>query len=192
MYTHHASKEIVSDQNSSNGRNFLKSFYNGNDVFDKKISEMSNRQGATIHRQVEQRYDDVQELKDKIGMYLNNMLRDAMVTDERLLSCLHNILTVVIHINNYMSRLKKSLVLMDERQFAAFKRDMPERFVDLKVNDELIGTRAASFKQIVDAYTEAFNQAIGDLLYLLRNTDANENHQLLDFATQLEVCVSRK
>ncbi|GBL49078.1 hypothetical_protein [Candidozyma auris] len=192
LYTHHASKEIVSDQNSSNGRNFLKSFYNGNDVFDKKISEMSNRQGATIHRQVEQRYDDVQELKDKIGMYLNNMLRDAMVTDERLLSCLHNILTVVIHINNYMSRLKKSLVLMDERQFAAFKRDMPERFVDLKVNDELIGTRAASFKQIVDAYTEVFNQAIGDLLYLLRNTDANENHQLSDFATQLEVCVSRK
>lgn len=184
-----ASQQVAPQQSSSNEKNFIKSFFNGNDVFDAKINAMSNKQGSSTHS--EESFDDVQDLKNHVGTYLNNMLRDAMVTDGKLLLSLHNVLNVVIHINNYMSRLKKSLVLMDERQFAAFRRDMPERFADLEVNPELIGLRAASFKQIVDAYTETFNQAVSDMLFLLRSTSVSENHHLLGFATQLEASVGR-
>lgn len=187
-YALNASKEIA-PQHLSNDKNFIKSFFSGNDVFEEKINAMNQKQGSTTQKHIDENFDDVQELKNHVGTYLNNMLRDAMVTDEQLLLSLHNVLNIVIHINNYMSRLKKSLVLMDERQFAAFRRDMPERFADLEISPELIGSRAASFKQIVDAYTETFYQAANDMLFLLRNTDASENQQLLAFATQLEACV---
>lgn len=183
-YALNASKLLSPMLSSGNDKNFIKSFFNGNDVFEAKINAMSHKQGPSAH--IEESFDDVQDMKNHVGTYLNNMLRDTMVTDEKLLLSLHNVLNVVIHINNYMSRLKKSLVLMDERQFAAFRRDMPERFADLEVNPELIGTRAASFKQIVDAYTETFEQAVSDMLFLLRSTGVSENHHLLAFATQLE------
>lgn len=188
-YALNASKLLSPMLSSGNDKNFIKSFFNGNDVFEAKINAMSHKQGPSAH--AEESFDDVQEMKNHVGTYLNNMLRDTMVTDEKLLLSLHNVLNVVIHINNYMSRLKKSLVLMDERQFAAFRRDMPERFADLEVNPELIGTRAASFKQIVDAYTETFEQAVSDMLFLLRSTSVSDNHHLLGFATQLEASFRR-
>lgn len=188
-YAVNASKLLSPMLSSGNDKNFIKSFFNGNDVFEAKINAMSHKQGPSAH--IEESFDDVQEMKNHVGTYLNNMLRDTMVTDEKLLSSLHNVLNVVIHINNYMSRLKKSLVLMDERQFAVFRRDMPERFANLEVNPELIGTRAASFKQIVDAYTETFEQAVSDMLFLLRSTSVSDNHHLLGFVTQLEASFRR-
>lgn len=165
------------------GSDTFRSAYKSNNVFDDKIAS-SQRQLS--RGTVEQKYDDVYELTNKISTYLTNMLRDSMVTNTRLLESLRAVLDVVIQYNNTVSRLKKTLILMDADLLREWASEIPEKFADVEVTEGLINGRISILNGVLNKHIEEFDNAKGELAAELRAVGTAENPIFLTLVERLD------
>lgn len=159
---------------------YMKSTYKSNSVFEDKI--LASRQIS--HGAMEQNYEDVYELTNKVGTYLNNILRDSMITNSRLLASLRNILDAVIQYNTTVSRLKKTLILMDAELLRAFSLDFPDRFANIEVSESLANGRIAALNGMINGHVEHFESALREMVYELRS-GGSENQLFIVLAERL-------
>lgn len=128
-----------------------------NDIFTEKIMASTNTKAQMDNN------GDVTELTNKIGTYLNNTLRDSLVTNSQLLSCLRSVLTGVIQYNNMVTRLKKTLITMDQELLIAYKRDFPDKFSKIDFSESLVHSRIAGLSEVLTTHWTHFNNSLQGL-----------------------------
>ena len=95
-------------------------------------------------------------MTQKIGTYLNNIVRDSMVTSDKLLSCIKVLLDCIIHFAITVSRLKKTLILMDEHLLRSLQRTFPEKFSKIEFNESLVNSRIAGLNEVLTKHWRKF------------------------------------
>lgn len=161
-------------------------------AFDRNIIEPQRLNGRTQTSVTAQlRIDaiadiDINQLRDKIGSFLNNILRHLLITNRELIASLKAVFDVIILYNHYLMRLKKSMVLLDAGLFAQFKRDYPDRFEDKSVDTALITDRYDKLNARLNWYFETFAESLTGLMNNLRRFGETDDHALLILCERLE------
>lgn len=150
-----------------NSQLFLRHISKNNDIFTEKILASANRHQASTKARQENN-EDVFELTNKIGTYLNNTLRDSLITNSSLLSCLRLVLNGVIQFNNTVSRLKKTLISMDEELLKAFRYDFPDKFGNVEFSESLVHSRIAGLSEVLTSHWTGFNTNLQQLIEALK------------------------
>lgn len=146
-------------------KSFLRHISKNNGLFSDKFAS-SRLQASKQHE------NDVIDLTNSIGTYLNNMLRDSMVTNSNLLGCLRSVLNGVIQYNNIVNRLKKTLISMDEELLTAFKQDFPEKFGGVEFSDAQLKSRVAGLSEVLTSHWTGFNTNLLELVDALKSVGA--------------------
>lgn len=154
-------------------------------VFDEKIVASGHGQASLGNIK---KYDscDVYEMTQKIGTYLNNIVRDSMVTSDKLLSCIKVLLDCIIHFAITVSRLKKTLILMDEHLLRSFAKDFPEKFSKIEFNESLVNSRIAGLNEVLTKHWRKFNNSLVVFIEALKEV-ASENLSFFSLIERLQV-----
>lgn len=154
-------------------------------VFDEKIVASGHGQASLGNIK---KYDscDVYEMTQKIGTYLNNIVRDSMVTSDKLLSCIKVLLDCIIHFAITVSRLKKTLILMDEHLLRSFAKDFPEKFSKIEFNESLVNSRIAGLNEVLTKHWRKFNNSLMVFIEALKEV-ASENLSFFSLIERLQV-----
>lgn len=171
-------------ENVSSTNGFLKTTSRNNRLFDEKISALGAQTGST-NNDTKNQTGQFGGVKDAIGSYLDNMLRDSMVRSSGLLACVHHITTTLFRINRAMGALKKSLILMDNHQFEVFAQDYPEKFASADMSEQARTARLAAMSTTVTALWRAFSDAVSELQSHLGRASTNGNSLFAAFASRL-------
>lgn len=176
--------------------------FNNNSIFDKNIFQ---RQQTTSQRTVSNstmastvvngtsvnallQSPDIDFLRNKIGTFLNNILRHSLITNKELIDILKRIYDLIILYNHYLNRLKKTIVLLDASLFESFKHDYPERFEGRSIDSYSIDERYTKVNDNLNWYFEKFNDSMGDFMNILKRFGESENQSLLILMERLENC----
>lgn len=134
------------------------------DIFDVKLRQ-STKPTLSGHNK---RHHDFHDLRSAISLYLNNILRDTMITDMSLLQCLRDTLLVVTDFTFTKSRLKKTLILMDQGLLEEYRLQFPGKFDDVDMSEELVSQRVRGLNGVVtkswvdfNACLQSFTQQLG-------------------------------
>ncbi|KAF5211412.1 hypothetical protein E0198_002720 [Clavispora lusitaniae] len=154
-------------------------------VFDEKIVASGHGQASLGNIK---KYDscDVYEMTQKIGTYLNNIVRDSMVTSDKLLSCIKVLLDCIIHFAITVSRLKKTLISMDEHLLRSFAKDFPEKFSKIEFNESLVNSRIAGLNEVLTKHWRKFNNSLVVFIEALKEV-ASENSSFFSLIERLQV-----
>lgn len=159
--------------------------HKNNNVFDEKILASGFHQPS--HGAVKnEKNSDVFEMIQTIGTYLNNILREAMVTNEKLLSCIKVLFDCVIHFTITVSRLKKALILMNQYLLQSFAMDFPDKFGDIEFSDSLAESRIAGLNEVLTKHWRKFNNALALFIDELKEV-ATENLVLVHLIERMQV-----
>lgn len=156
------------------------------DIFDEKIMATNQRLSSSSKLAHNERNDDIYELKDQIGSHLNNILRDTMVTNGSLLEGMRVLLNSVIQFATTVTRLKKTLISMDETLLSAFKRDFPDRFGSIECNEDLIKSRLELLNDVLTRRWTNFNDSLQNFRNVLEGF-GSENPQFIVLVERLSV-----
>lgn len=151
---------------------FLRHKSKNNDIFNEKILASTSRHQSHMKTTLEDNNNDVIELTNKIGTYLSNTLRDSMITSSSLLTSLRALLNGAIQYDNTVSRLKKSLISMDEDLLQAFSQDFPDKFGQVEISETLINSRIAGLSEVLTSHWNHFNMNLQEFLEALRGAGA--------------------
>lgn len=155
-----------------------------NNIFEEKIMAASHRHISSSNVETDDKHNDAYELNNQIGTYLNNILRDSMITSGPLLECLRALLNDVMHFATTVTRLKKSLILMNAELLSAFQQDFPEKFGSLECNDDLIRTRTELLNDVLTRHWSSFSGSL-DALKGALESEASENALFLTLLERL-------
>lgn len=131
---------------------------------------------------------DFDTLTNKIGTFLNNILRDSFMTNTNLISVLKKLFDVIILYCHFLMRLKKSLIMMNNDLFSEFHDNYPDKFQDKEVNDALIQNRYNSLNEMLNYNYELFNNSLTEFMVLIKNIGDIENRLFLMLIEKLEQC----
>lgn len=159
--------------------------HKNNNVFDEKIMASGFQQPSYAAVKSDE-ISDVFEMIQRIGTYLNNILREAMVTNDKLLSCIKVLFDCVIHFTITVSRLKKALVLMDQHLLQSFATDFPDKFGDVEFSETLAESRIAGLNEVLTKHWRKFNNALAVFIDELKEV-ATENLVLIHLIERLQV-----
>ena len=155
-----------------------------NDVFDEKISKNAKRHPAGLEQAQDVTANDLNTLCEQIGLYLSNTLRDSMITDERLLLCIRRMLSDIVDFASTVSRLKKSLILMNEILIREYRHKLPDKFGGVEFNDLLLRQRTSRLNEVLTWNWSRFNKNIGEFTRELQHSGA-ENPSMQTLAEKL-------
>lgn len=165
---------------------FLRHMSKNNDIFNEKILASTSRHQSQVKTIPEDNNNEIIELTNKIGTYLSNTLRDSMITSSSLLTCLRALLNGATQYNNTVSRLKKSLISMDEELLYAFSQDFPDKFGQIDISPELVNSRIAGLSEVLTSHWNHFNLNLQEFLEALRSAGA-ENALMNVLVEKLQV-----
>lgn len=165
---------------------FLRHLSKNNDIFTEKILASTNHHQNHLKTTPEDNSNELIELSNKIGTYLSNTLRDSMITSNSMLTCLRALLNGTIQYNNTVSRLKKSLISMDEELLQAFRQDFPDKFGQVEISEALVNSRIAGLSEILTGHWNLFNTNLQEFLESLRSVGA-ENALMNVLVEKLQV-----
>lgn len=131
---------------------------------------------------------DLNTLINKIGTILNNILRDSFLTNEKIIAVVKKLFNIIILYNNFLTRLKKSLIMMNEELFSEFQQVYPSRFNSKDLTEDLMNNRFNNLSQMLNYHFEAFNNNLNDFMILIKNYGDIENRQFLMLMERLEQC----
>lgn len=157
---------------------------NNNDIFEEKISKSLKRQPQGMLLEKGTGAADLPALSEQIGYYLSNTLRDSMITDGNLLQCIRRLLNDVVDFASTVSRLKKSLILVNEPLLREYSQNYPDSFGNQELNDALLQQRVARLNEIVTWNWSRFNNSLGDFSLELQNA-GTENPVMHSLAEKL-------
>lgn len=179
---------IKSQNSNSNGiigyKNSSLANYNHNNLFDERISSHNQ----SFNDMLKDDLIDIDNLLNKLGSFLNNILRDSFVTNKALMNVLKNMFDLIILYHHYLSRLKKSLVMSNVELFNRFNEDHPEKFQGKAMDDELIDTRFRNLDSMLNSHYEAFNDSLTEFIVTLKPYGNLENQLFLILIERLENC----
>lgn len=169
------------NQNANSSMTKGISSINYNELFsdDKFNQRQKNSSGELI---------DLTNLINKIGTILNNILRDSFLTNDKILNVVKKLFNIIILYNNFLSRLKKSLIMMNSELFDQFHQAYPSRFTNKDVTESLINNRFDNLNQMLNYHFETFNSNLNDFMVLIKNYGDIENRQFLILMEKLEQC----
>lgn len=155
-----------------------------NNVFDEKILSRNQKlnQSKTKHE------TSFEAIVHSLETFLNNILRDSLLTNKLTVDVLKNMLDAIILYNNYLSRLKKSLILLNNDLFEKFRSDYPEKFEGKVVNEEEIKKRFRNLNEMLNAHFQIFSDSLNELIMTLRSLGNQESLLFLILLERLEVC----
>lgn len=159
---------------------------NNNDVFEDKISKALKRQPQNMNLEKGAWAADLPGLSEQIGYYLSNTLRDSMITDGNLLQCIRRLLNEVVDFASTVSRLKKSLILVNEGLLREYSQKYPDNFGDQEFNETILQQRVSRLNEIVTWNWSRFNNSLGEFTLELQNA-GTENPVMQSFAEKLEL-----
>lgn len=149
-----------------------------NRLFDQRLSALSAESGNSDR--------DVAALTAALGNYLDASLRDLLVRSPQLLHALHEALAACSTVNRAVAALKKTLILMNETQYAAFVQDYPDRFAGQDMSPELVQIRAGTLHDVVAAQWLAFHQSVAMLVAQLHAGGAASNNDFMNLIERLQ------
>lgn len=155
-----------------------------NDVFEEKISKNAKASRVGLNQTESTAANDVLALVDKIGLYLSNTLRDLMITDANLLLCIRTLLNEIVDYASTISRLKRSLILMNEILLRDYSRNYPEKFGKIEFNENLLNQRITRLNEVMTYNWSRFNDSVGSFTQVLQNCGA-ENPAMQTLAEKL-------
>lgn len=131
-----------------------------NDVFEEKIFENTKRHNLSSKLERDTPMNDLPALGDQVGIYLSNTLRDSMITDSVLLQCIRKMLNEIVDYASTLSRLKKSLILVNESLLREYSERYPEKFQDIEFNSDLFTQRVSRLNDILTWNWNRFNESL--------------------------------
>ncbi|CAK7902563.1 spindle pole body component Spc97p [[Candida] anglica] len=157
---------------------------NNNSIFDKNILNHSQANNSSRTKSL----CDVDNLHKKLSSFLNSILRDTLVTNKDLIESLKVMFDVIISFNHYLSRLKKSLIMINPELFDKFSQDYPSKFQNKNMDDEQIAARFDILNENLNSLYEIFNDGLTDFMNTLKLYGETENQSLLILIERLENC----
>ncbi|CUM62911.1 uncharacterized protein PRCAT00000471001 [Priceomyces carsonii] len=128
----------------------------------------------------------------KLNEYLNTIVNDSLITRPDLLSVLKNMFDILILFNNYLSKLKKGLILCDKQLFSEFSRDYPDRFSNKTMDEDLINNRIRNLNDSLRDHYEIFDDSLTEFIVTLKSYGEAENKQILILSERLETYFPEK
>lgn len=148
-----------------------------------KLTEASSADDTLIDESI-----DIYSLINNVGSFLNNILKDSLITNKILIESIKNIFDIIILYNNYLNRLKKSLIMININLFESFHRDYPEKFMNKKIDEESINIRYNNLNNLLNSHFEIFNNSLTEFILNLKNFGESENQSFLKLIERLEIC----
>lgn len=158
--------------------------YNHNNLFDEKILNHNHNFNDFPNDNL----INIDNLINKLGSFLNNVLRDSFITNKILIDVLKNMFDLIILYNHYLIRLKKSLIMSDKDLFHKFSQDYPEKFQNRVMDDELIEVRLKNLDSMLNSHFEIFNDSLTEFIVTLKSHGNLENQLFLILIERLENC----
>lgn len=158
-------------------------FYNSNNIFN---DQDSNHQFNT--KWPDKDIVTLEDLTNRTEAYVSSMLSDSFITNKILLEMLKNILDIIFLYNNFLSSLKKTLVLLNIPLFEEFTESYPEKFEGKAMDDVLIQRRFSRIDETLNMHYRAFSNSLTDFTVALRTIGNSENQLLLILIERIENC----
>ncbi|CAH2353863.1 spindle pole body component Spc97p [[Candida] railenensis] len=168
--------------------------FNNNSIFDRNIIQhqqiqrnvsSASNSGATSTSGA---MIDVNILRTKFSSFLNNILRHSLLTNKDLIDSLKRVYDLIISYSHYLSRLKKSLVLLNAELYNTFRQDYPDKFEGKSVDADSIYDRYVKLNDRLIWYYEVFGDTLTDFMSILRKFGETEDQSLLILIQRLENC----
>lgn len=173
----------LASQRSEPVKHLRRHRHKNNNVFDEKIMASGFHQpylGMTKN----ETNSDVSETIQTVGAYLNNMLREAMVTNNKLLSCIKILIDCIVRFTITAGRLKKALILMDSFLLQSFAKDFPDKFAGIEFSESLANSRVAGLNEVLTKHWKKYNSALAAFIDELKQV-ATENLTLTQLIERL-------
>lgn len=158
-------------------------FYNPDNIFD---DQSSNYHFDT--KRPDKSIVTLEDLTNRTEAYVSSMLSDSFITNKILLEMLKNILDIIFLYNNFLSSLKKTLVLLNITLFQEFTQSYPEKFEGKAMDDVLIQRRFGRIDETLNMHYRAFSNSLTDFTLALRTIGNSENQLLLILIERIENC----
>lgn len=168
-------------------KNNAGSVHNNNSLFDEKINLQKQKNHLDNNKLTNDDVDIISLIKS-LGNYLNNILNDSLITNYELIESMKDLFDVIIQYNNYLSRLKKSLIMINADLFDNFNQDYPEKFENKAIDNESIQKRFDNLDNLLNSYFEIFNYSITNFIVNLRKFNEIENQLIIVLIERLERC----
>lgn len=168
-------------------KNNAGSIHNNNSLFDVKINQQKQKSHMDNGNFGDKEVDLIHLIRS-LGNYLNNILNDSLITNYELIESMKDIFDVVIQFNNYLSRLKKSLIMINGDLFEKFNQDYPGKFENKPIDKESINKRFENLDNLLNSYFEVFNYSITNFIVNLRKVNEVENQLIIVLIERLERC----
>lgn len=168
-------------------KNNAGSIYNNNALFDVKINQHKQKNHVDNGNLGDNEADLINLIRS-LGSYLNNILNDSLITNYELIESMKDIFDIVIQFNNYLSRLKKSLIMINGDLFEKFNQDYPGKFENKPIDNESINKRFENLDNLLNSYFEVFNYSITNFIVNLRKVNEVENQLIIVLIERLERC----
>lgn len=130
----------------------------------------------------------ISELLNKIGGFLNNILRDSFITDSKSIDTIKQLYYLVIEYNHFLLRLKKSIIMMNRELFENYSELYPDKFNDKEIAGSHMDNRYDQLNILLNHYYENFNHYLTEFMTLIKNLGDLENQQFLTLISKLENC----
>lgn len=196
--SHHksASLNITNNQNNNifDQKIFAQStrHVNGNDINGRSRhpanGNQTNSNQNTQDQIIEESDIDVYRLSYKIGSFLNNLLRDSLITNRVLIDSVKNLFDVIILYNNHLQRFRKPIILINVELFEQFSQVYPDKFANKSMDEDAINKRFDNLNQLLNAHFELFNLALTEFIVNLKSHGELENQLFSILIERLERC----
>lgn len=155
-----------------------------NDVFEEKIFQNSKRHNLGSKLESESSMNDLLALSDQIGIYLSNTLRDSMITDGVLLQCVRKMLNEIVDFTSTVSRLKKSLIMVNASLLQEYSQKFPEKFQEIEFDSAVLKQRVSRLNDLLTWNWNRFNETLERFTQELKDS-GRENPAMLILAEKL-------
>ncbi|WPK24944.1 hypothetical protein PUMCH_002243 [Australozyma saopauloensis] len=157
---------------------------NNNDVFDEKISKTHSRKAMGMNSEKELAVNGVIPLGEHLGLFLSNSLRDLMITDGNLLQHIRKLLNEIVDYSSTVSRLKKSLILMNADLLQNYSQRFPDKFGTIEISEVIVEQRVARLNEVMTWNWSRFNNSLSEFTQELQRAGA-ENPAMQSLAEKL-------
>lgn len=127
---------------------------------------------------------DLNNLINSMSTYLNNILRDSFLAHEQIMNDLSSLLQIIILYNQFLTKLKTSLILSDRLLFEQYKSNYPDTFKEL--TEESMQIIYENLNEELNKFYEGFNVLLTRFMSSINSNLDNTSQQFLNFFESLE------
>ncbi|EGV62359.1 gamma tubulin complex Spc97/GCP2 subunit Alp4 [Yamadazyma tenuis] len=131
---------------------------------------------------------DLNNLSSKMATILNNILRDTFLVHEKVMNELQELLVLIVSYNQFLNKLKSSLIMMNDELFFQYKEAYPVYMEDKEINSNSVETIYGNLNDELIKYFEGFNNSLTRFMSSINSNLDNSSQQFLNLFQSLENC----